>query len=291
MEKMEGLWLVLLTSFASVAVHGFKNFLSDPDLKFRNFATKIDGRRLNGSFFKEFNVTSEIFCQIECVADSRCSSYNLRPILGMEMFVCQLNQGDRFMGHQNFTDEDGAIYRGIQVSNKVRLRNIVIQLNLHVRPPSQNTKNLLSQSLIAETCRKRPPLVGDRDHFFCFSPSVSDHLTHVLLNSEVHCKNGPKGIYLWLSLLSTHLLLCLLVRSITTVLTITLEKSLGSIEYLASVTGTFIGELSSMVEREVPWYRYQVDPYFFQEHVILLLILTYSGTGKTSTFSFFLEHL
>ena len=58
-----------------------------------------------------------------------------------------------------------------------------------------------------------------------------------------------------------------------------------------NVTGTFIGELSSMVEREVPWYRYQVDPYFFQEHVILLLILTYSGTGKTSTFSFFLEHL
>ena len=125
MDKMEGLWLVLLTSFASVAVHGFKNFLSDPDLKFRNFATKIDGRRLNGSFFKEFNVTSEIFCQIECVADSRCSSYNLRPILGMEMFVCQLNQGDRFMGHQNFTDEDGAIYRGIQVSNKARLRNTV----------------------------------------------------------------------------------------------------------------------------------------------------------------------
>ena len=155
MEEMEGLWLVLLTSSASVAVHGFKNFLSDPNLKFRNFATKIDGRRLNGSFFKEFNVTSEIFCQIECVADSRCSSYNLRPILGMEMFVCQLNQGDRFMGHQNFTDEDGAIYRGIQVSNKARLRNIVIQLNLHVRPASQNTKNLLSQSLIAETCRHR----------------------------------------------------------------------------------------------------------------------------------------
>ena len=120
MKKMEGLWLVLLTSSASVTVHGFKNFLSDPDLKFRNFATKIDGRRLNGSFFKELNVTSEIFCQIECVADSRCFSYNLIPILGMEMFVCQLNHGDRFVGHQNFTDKDEAIYRGIQVSNKAR---------------------------------------------------------------------------------------------------------------------------------------------------------------------------
>ena len=101
-------------------MHGFNNFLSDPDLKFRNFATKIDGRRLNGSFFKELNVTSEIFCQIECVADSRCFSYNLIPIPGMEMFVCQLNHGDRFVGHQNFTDKDEAIYRGIQVSNKAR---------------------------------------------------------------------------------------------------------------------------------------------------------------------------
>ena len=117
---MEGLWLVLLTSSASIAVHGFKHFLSDPDLKFRNFATKIYGRTLNGSFDKELNVTSEIFCQIECVADSRCFSYNLIPILGMEMFVCQLNHGDRFVDHQNFTDKDGAIYRGIQVSNKAR---------------------------------------------------------------------------------------------------------------------------------------------------------------------------
>ena len=115
---MEGLWLVLLTSSASIAVHGFKNFLSDPDLQFRNFAKKIDGRRHNGSLVKELNVTSEIFCQIECVADSRCFSYNLLPVLGMEMFVCQLNHGDRFVGHQNFTAKDGAIYRGIQVSNK-----------------------------------------------------------------------------------------------------------------------------------------------------------------------------
>ena len=93
-EKMVGLWLVILTSSASIALHESKNFLSDPDLKFRNFAKKIDGRRLNGSFVKELNVTSEIFCQIECVTDSRCLSYNLVPIPGMEMSVCQLNHGD-----------------------------------------------------------------------------------------------------------------------------------------------------------------------------------------------------
>ena len=115
-EKMVGLWLVLLTSTASLAAPESKNFLSDPDLKFCNFAKEFDERRLNGSFIKELNVTSEIFCQIECATDSRCLSYNLIPILGMEMFVCQLNHGDRFVGHQNFIDEEGAIYRGIQVS-------------------------------------------------------------------------------------------------------------------------------------------------------------------------------
>ena len=93
-EKMVGLWLVILTSSASIALHESKNFLSDPDLKFRNFAKKIDGRILNGSFVKELNVTSQIFCQIECVTDSRCLSYNLVPIPGMEMSVCQLNHGD-----------------------------------------------------------------------------------------------------------------------------------------------------------------------------------------------------
>ena len=54
---MVGLWLVILTSSASVAVHESKNFLSDLDLKFHNFAKKIDGRELNGSFVKELNVT------------------------------------------------------------------------------------------------------------------------------------------------------------------------------------------------------------------------------------------
>ena len=66
-ERMVGLWLVLSTSTASLAAPESKNFLSDPDLKFRNFAKEFDGRRLNGSFIKELNVTSEIFCQIECV--------------------------------------------------------------------------------------------------------------------------------------------------------------------------------------------------------------------------------
>ena len=46
----------------------------------------------------------------------------------------------------------------------------------------------------------------------------------VLLNSEYIVKMDKKEYILQLSLLSTHLLLCFLVRSITAVLTITLEK-------------------------------------------------------------------
>ena len=48
----------------------------------------------------------------------------------------------------------------------------------------------------------------------------------VLLNiDEYIVKLDKKEFSLWLSLLSTHLLLCLLVRSITTILTITLENN------------------------------------------------------------------
>ena len=63
-----------------------------------------------------------------------------------------------------------------------------IQSNLHLRPPSQNTKNVLSQSLTLE------PLVNDHFPqatattssadsfriFYCVKPPVSDHLTHGL---------------------------------------------------------------------------------------------------------------
>ena len=49
-------------------LNGEKNFLSFPDFKLRNYAEKIVGRRLSGSTIKQLNVTSEMSCQIECVA-------------------------------------------------------------------------------------------------------------------------------------------------------------------------------------------------------------------------------
>ena len=54
-------------------------------------------------------------CQIECVADNRCLSYNLIPILGMDVLICELSDSYRFVGYQNFTSEVGGIYRGVEV--------------------------------------------------------------------------------------------------------------------------------------------------------------------------------
>ena len=44
-----------------------------------------------------------------CVADNRCLSYYLIPILGMDVLICELNDSDRFVGYV------GGIYRGLEV--------------------------------------------------------------------------------------------------------------------------------------------------------------------------------
>ena len=96
-------------------LNGEKNFLSFPDFKLRNYAEKIVGRMLSGSTIKQLNVTSEMSCQIECVADNPCLSYNLIPILGMDVLICELSDSYRFVGYQNFVSEVGGIYRGVEV--------------------------------------------------------------------------------------------------------------------------------------------------------------------------------
>ena len=109
--------LSFFTALISVVniLNGEKNFLSFPDFKLRNYAEKIVGRGLNGSTIKQLNVTSEMSCQIECVADNRCLSYNLIPILGMDVLICELSDSYRFLGYQNFISEVGGIYRGVEV--------------------------------------------------------------------------------------------------------------------------------------------------------------------------------
>ena len=109
--------LSFFTALISVVniLNGEKNFLSFPDFKLRNYAEKIVGRILSGSTIKQLNVTSEMSCQIECVGDNRCLSYNLIPILGMDVLICELSDSYRFVGYQNFISEVGGIYRGVEV--------------------------------------------------------------------------------------------------------------------------------------------------------------------------------
>ena len=85
-----------------------------------NFADAIEGRELNGSVIKEIEVDSEISCQLECVEEERCKSYNFectKNIAGK--FKCQLSDSDRFVGLANYTQDDGFKYRGITVINNL----------------------------------------------------------------------------------------------------------------------------------------------------------------------------
>lgn len=111
---MRVLWLLAVFSLRNF-VHSLNRF-SEPNFKAINFAAEaIKGHKLNGSVIKEIEVSSEISCQFECVANKNCLSYNFAPIQGKEAYSCQLSDSDRFDGHANFTREDGVIYRGIQV--------------------------------------------------------------------------------------------------------------------------------------------------------------------------------
>ena len=97
------------------AVYGI-NRISEPDLKAVSFAEKIAGQKLNGSLIREIDVDSESSCQLECVNEERCQSYNFGTQKGDSgKFKCQLSDSDRFVGFANFTEVENFIYRGIKV--------------------------------------------------------------------------------------------------------------------------------------------------------------------------------
>lgn len=85
------------------------------ELRAINFAKEIKGRKLNGSVIREKNVDTEYACQIECVHESRCLSYNFGPSKDKKKFKCQLSDSDRFVGFKNFTKDDKVLYRGVKV--------------------------------------------------------------------------------------------------------------------------------------------------------------------------------
>ena len=98
------------------------------ELRAINFAKEIKGRKLNGSVIKEKDVYTEYDCQIDCVADSRCLSYNFGPSEDKKKLKCQLCDSDRFVGLKNFTKDDKVMYRGIKVTYQYLLGKIRAKL-------------------------------------------------------------------------------------------------------------------------------------------------------------------
>ena len=110
------MYLRALLMFSLMGLVEASNRFSEPDFKSANFAKAINDQKLNGSVLRDFEVASEISCQFECVSEDRCLSYNFLPIHDKETSRCQLSGSDRFVSQVNFTKEDGALHRGIQVT-------------------------------------------------------------------------------------------------------------------------------------------------------------------------------
>ena len=122
---MKYLFVLLAFSLTNFA-HGLNHF-TEPYFKAINFAEVLKGHRLHGSVINDFAPTSEESCQFECVRENGCLSYNFFPIQGK----CQLSNSDRFVGHLNFTKEEGVLYRGIQVTE---IKNTGMTFSLIVAP-------------------------------------------------------------------------------------------------------------------------------------------------------------
>ena len=90
--------------------------ISGPNFKAINFAEKIKGQKLKRSLIRDGEVVSESSCQLECVNEERCQSYNFGIIASdSKKFKCQLSDSDRFDGFANFIEDKSFIYRGIKV--------------------------------------------------------------------------------------------------------------------------------------------------------------------------------
>ena len=110
------MYLSALLTFPLMAIAQGSNRLSGPGFRAAYFAKAIKDRKLKASFLRELEVASEISCLFECTFEDRCLSYNFLPVHGKVTNRCQLSSSDRFINGVNFTKEDGAIYRGIQVT-------------------------------------------------------------------------------------------------------------------------------------------------------------------------------
>ena len=113
--KMKLLYVAFLVGIVNAA-----NLVKQARFKAINFAEAIIGRKLNASAINESEVDSEISCQIGCLRESRCLSYNFGTTKDKKTFTCQLSDSDRFRSLKNFTEDGECFYRGIQVIRLLR---------------------------------------------------------------------------------------------------------------------------------------------------------------------------
>jgi len=103
----------LLASVIITSTNGITKIIT-PNFRAVNFAKEIRGRRLNGSVIREMEVDCEGYCQLQCVEENNCLSYNFGSRENKK-FKCQLSNSDRFVGLKNFTEDHEFLYRGIKV--------------------------------------------------------------------------------------------------------------------------------------------------------------------------------
>ena len=113
------MYLQWLLAFVMITSTNGVTRIFKPDLKALNFAKQIRGRRLNGSVTREMEVGSEVSCQVHCVEQNGCLSYNFGPNENKKRFKCQLSNSDRFVGLKNFTEGHEFLYRGVQVHDEL----------------------------------------------------------------------------------------------------------------------------------------------------------------------------
>ena len=117
--------LCLFLLFSAV-VSAFTRIV-EPDFEGVNFAKALFGKRLD-KVFQESAVDSEPSCQIQCVKNIRCLSYNLGTTNEKGNFICQLCDSDRFTSHENFTQDEKWRYRGMEVINRRSRRKFYLFL-------------------------------------------------------------------------------------------------------------------------------------------------------------------
>ena len=86
--------------FLSITLVNGENKVTKPDFQAINVAKEIRGWKLNGSVIKEKEVDSENTCQVECVHERQCLSYNFGLLEDSKTFICNLSHSDRFSGER-----------------------------------------------------------------------------------------------------------------------------------------------------------------------------------------------